>query len=319
MENEIIAAGGGPDGQDPGVKSPPQELSLSKTNIELRIYGVYDTLSNAEKKAASYFLDNVENVFNMPIAQLACESGVSKVAWVRLCKTLGFGGLKDLKKSLFNEVYKTKEKEAPNVFSDLLAAEQDSVDKMILSVRNNSVQAVLDTAKLLDPASVEMAARKILDAKTIRIFGMGASALVGEDLCSKLLRIDLDVRFFLDFHVQLTYASNMTPEDVAIIISTSGQTKESLEILEIANQCGTPVIALTSFGKSPLVLGSDIQLYSSSPEVAPRSGAMSSRIGQMVAVDVLFSAVARLDYDKMAAILENSLKSVRSHRGQAAF
>ena len=75
------------------------------------------------------------------------------------------------------------------------------------------------------------------------------------------------------------------------------------------------VIALTSFGRSPLALGSDIQLYSSSPEVAPRSGAMSSRIGQMVAVDVLFSAVARLDYDKTASILENSLKSAQFHRG----
>ena len=306
MDNELFASGGGSDAQ---------KSNLSKTDIELRICGVYDTLSNTEKKAAAYFLNNVENIFNMHISQLACESGVSKVAWVRLCKTLGFGGLKDLKKSLFRELYQAKEQEDPIVFSDILEAEQSSIDKMILSVRNNSIRAVHDTAKLLDPVSVETAARRILEAKTIRIFGMGASALVGEDLCSKLLRIDLDVRFFLEFHVQLTYASNMSPEDVAIIISTSGRTKESLEILDIANQCGTPVIALTSFGRSPLALGSDIQLYSSSPEVAPRSGAMSSRIGQMVAVDVLFSAVARLDYDKTASILENSLKSAQFHRG----
>ncbi len=306
MDNELFASGSGSDAQ---------KSNLSKTDIELRIYGVYDTLSNTEKKAAAYFLNNVENIFNMPISQLACESGVSKVAWVRLCKTLGFGGLKDLKKSLFRELYQAKEKEDPIVFSDILEAEQSGIDKMILSVRNNSIRAVHDTAKLLDPVSVETAARKILEARTIRIFGMGASALVGEDLCSKLLRIDLDVRFFLEFHVQLTYASNMSPEDVAIIISTSGRTKESLEILDIANQCGTPVIALTSFGRSPLALGSDIQLYSSSPEVAPRSGAMSSRIGQMVAVDVLFSAVARLDYGKTASILENSLKSAQFHRG----
>lgn len=319
MDTELMITASGPDTQETDSKITAQKLNLSKTNIELRIRGVYDTLSNAEKKAASYFLENVEDVFNKPIAQLACESGVSKVAWVRLCKSLGFSGLKELKKSLFNELYKTKEKEDPIVFSDLLEAEQDNIEQMILSVRNNSIRAVHDTAKLLDPASVEMAARKILAARTIRIFGVGASALVGEDLCSKLLRIDRDVRFFLDFHVQLTYAANMTPEDAAIIISNSGRTKESLEILDIANQCGTPVIALTSFGKSPLALGSDIQLYSSSPETVPRSGAMSSRIGQMVTVDVLFSAVARLDYDKTASILENSLKSTRSHRGQEDF
>lgn len=283
------------------------------TNIELRIQGVYDTLSNAEKKAATYFLNNVENVFNKPISQLATESGASKVAWVRFCKALGFDGLKDLKKSLFNELYKTTDdEEDPIIFSDIRGT--TPIDQLILSVRNNSTHAVQDTAKLLDPISVETAARTILDARTIRIFGMGASALVGEDLFSKLLRIDLNVRFFRDLHVQLTYAANMTPEDVAIVISLSGRTKEMLEILDLANQCGAPVIALTTFGKNPLALGSDIQLYVSSPEVAPRSGAMSSRIAQLVAVDVLFSAVARLDYDKTASILENSLKSTQSHR-----
>ena len=56
---------------------------------------------------ASYFLDNVENVFAKPISQLAEESGVSKVAWVRFCKAIGFDGLKDLKKSLFSELHET--------------------------------------------------------------------------------------------------------------------------------------------------------------------------------------------------------------------
>ena len=314
------AAAGEGEGQMTGARTGERGQSLSQTNIELRIQGIYDTLSNAEKKAASYFLSNVEDVFNKPISQLASESGASKVAWVRFCKSLGFGGLKDLKKSLFNELYQTKDKEEDHiVFPDILQSEQDSIDQMILSVRNNSICAIQDTAKLLDPASVELSARKILSARSVRIFGMGASALVGEDLYSKLLRIDLDVRFFVDFHGQLTYAANMTPEDVAIIISTSGRTKESLEILDIANQCGAQVIALTSFSKSPLALGSDIQLYSSSPEVAPRSAAMSSRIAQMLAVDVLFSAVARLDYDRAVPTLENSLKRTQPHREQGLF
>lgn len=315
MDIVSLASASGDDRENGG-----RTEALSRTNIALRIQGVYDTLSNAERKAAVYFLNNVENVFSKPISQLASESGASKVAWVRFCKSLGFSGLKELKKSLFNELYQTKETADEHiVFPDILKAEQDSIDQMILSVRNNSVRAIQDTAKLLDPASVELAARKILEARSIRVFGMGASALVGEDLCAKLLRIDLDVRFFVDFHGQLTYAANMTPEDVAVIISTSGRTKESLEILDIANQCGTPVIALTSFSKSPLALGSDIQLYSSSPEVAPRSAAMSSRIAQMMAVDVLFSAVARLDYDRAASTLENSLKRTQPHREQGLF
>ena len=41
------------------------------TNIEVRTQNIYENLSNAEKKVAAYFLDNVENVFAKPISQLA--------------------------------------------------------------------------------------------------------------------------------------------------------------------------------------------------------------------------------------------------------
>lgn len=47
----------------------------------------------------------------------------------------------------------------------------------------------------------------------MRIFGVGASAACGEDLYNKLLRIDKNVCFCRDLHIQLTYAANMTPQE----------------------------------------------------------------------------------------------------------
>ena len=41
---------------------------------------------------------------------------------------------------------------------------------------------------------------------------------------------------------------------------------------------------------------------------------MSSRIAQLLAVDVLYSAVAYLDYDHIAIYLEKSLNSTLPHR-----
>ena len=83
------------------------------TSIELRVRSIYDSLSNAEKKVADYFLSHMEDVFHKPIAQLALEAGVSKVAWVRFCKDIGFDGLKDLKKALFAQL-REKSGEPPN-------------------------------------------------------------------------------------------------------------------------------------------------------------------------------------------------------------
>jgi len=286
------------------------------TNIEVRTRNIYENLSQAEKKVADLFLENIHEVFTTPIDELARRAGVSKVAWVRFCKSIGFDGLKDMKRSLYSELSgaaaNDDEPEETVAFTDI--RETSDVAHLIQSVKRNSIRAIVDTEKLLAPATVEAAARTILAARSIRIFGVGASAIVGEDLYNKFLRIDRNVCFNRDLHIQLTYAANMTPQDAAVLISMSGSTREVLEMMTLAKQNGTPTIALTKFDKSPLAQGADAVLYLSAPEALPRSGAMSSRIAQMMAVDVLFLAVASLDYENAAEKLERSRGSCRPHR-----
>jgi len=282
------------------------------TSIELRVRSIYDSLSNAERKVADYFLSNMENVFKMPIAELAQETGVSKVAWVRFCKAIGFEGLKDLKKELFAQMHKRAEESTAEPFSDV--REIGSMNMLIEGIKQNSVRAIQDTAEMLDPNSLEKAARALMDAKSVRIFGLGASGIVGEDLQTKLMRINKNCYFSRDPHVQLTYASNMTPEDVAVLISMSGKTKEILEVMALAKQCQTPTIALTKYSKTPLALNADTVLYIFAPEISVRSGAMSSRLAQLMVIDAMFTAVAHMDYDAIAASLEKSHKSIHSHR-----
>ncbi|MBR2048814.1 MAG: MurR/RpiR family transcriptional regulator [Oscillospiraceae bacterium] len=282
------------------------------TAIELRIRSIYDSLSNAERKVADYFLSNMENVFNMPIAALAQDAGVSQVAWIRFCKAIGFSGLKELKKELFAQTQKRADENAAAPFSDV--REIISMRALIDGIKQNSIQAIQDTAQLLDPSTLETAAQAILKAKTVRIFGMGASGIVGEDLHSKLMRINKNSYFSTDPHTQLTYAANMVPQDVAVLISMSGKTKEVLEILALAKQCKTPTIALTKYSKTPLAVNADTVLYISAPEISMRSGAMSSRLAQLMVIDALFTAVAHMDYETIAVNLEKSLESTSSHR-----
>jgi len=282
------------------------------TSIELRIRSIYDSLSNAERKVADYFLNNIENVFNMPIAELAQETGVSKVAWVRFCKAIGFAGLKDLKKALFAQMHKKADENIAEPFSDV--REIISINSLIEGIKQNSIRAIQDTTEMLDPTSLENAAKAILNANTVRIFGVGASGIVGEDLHSKLMRINKNSYFSTDHHTQLTYASNMTSQDVAVLISMSGKTKEILEVLALAKQCQTPTIALTKYNKTPLALNADTVMYISAPEISIRSGAMSSRLAQLMVIDALFTAVAHMDYDTIAVNLEKSHESISTHR-----
>jgi len=282
------------------------------TSIELRIRSTYDSLSNAERKVADYFLNNIENVFNMPIAELAQETGVSKVAWVRFCKAIGFAGLKDLKKALFAQMHKKADENIAEPFSDV--REIISINSLIEGIKQNSIRAIQDTTEMLDPTSLENAAKAILNANTVRIFGVGASGIVGEDLHSKLMRINKNSYFCTDHHNQLTYAASMTERDVAVLISMSGTTSEVLEILSLLKRSNIPTIALTKYSKTPLAMNADIVLYVSAPEITMRSGATSSRLAQLMVIDMLFTAVAHMDYDTIAVILEKSHENTQPHR-----
>lgn len=272
------------------------------TSIEIRVRDLYDDLNDSEKKAASFFLSHVDSVFVLPIAKLAKQADTTQVAWVRLCKHIGFDGLKDMKKALFNELNETNaptaQRESSGFFTDI--RDYNTITEMADAVKTSSICAIEDTMKLLDPAIVERAAGKIIQADSVRLFGVNASSLVAQDL-----------------HIQLTYAATMGPKDVGIFVSNSGTTREVMECLHLAAARGGTTIALTRFDNSPLAQAADLCLYTSSPEISHRSGAMSSRIAQMCMVDVLFTAVARRNYRKVETALENSYKSCMTHRVEA--
>ena len=60
------------------------------TNVEVRVRSSYSALSPTCQKAADYLLAHTRELYSIPIAELARQSGVSSAAWVRLCKEIGY-------------------------------------------------------------------------------------------------------------------------------------------------------------------------------------------------------------------------------------
>jgi len=289
---------------------------LDVTNIEIRVRNVYSALSNSERKAADYFLADVESLFHKPIAQLAVSAGVSQVAWVRLAKALGFDGLKDMKRGLFSELNSSvteDEDKSRYIFTDI--KDYSGLPDVFMAVKNSSMQSIEGTVSLLNTEVVDAVVQRLIEARSVKLFGVGASALVAEDFYNKLLRIGSNVCFSHDGHIQLTYAANTREGDVCFFISHSGMTKEVNEAFDIASKtANATMVSLTKLGKNPLADKSDFELYTSSPEINHRSGAMSSRISQLIIIDVLFTALANRNYDNVIDNLVLSSESCRAYR-----
>lgn len=283
------------------------------TDIEIKTRSIYDELSPAEQKVAWYFLQNLGSVFDDPIAVLAEKSGVSQVMWVRFCKALGFSGLKDMKKNLFFQLSQQRTEAAAPSMDFLDTRTYSSVEDIINGVEAGSLEAVRSTAQILVPAVLEEVAAKVSKADTVRLFGVGASGLVANDLYYKLLRIDMNAVFCTDLHVQLTYITAAKPGDVAIFFSNSGNTTEILELARAARERGACVVAVTKYGQNQLSELADFVLPTSSPELQFRSGATSSRLAALFVVDVLFTTLCNKNYETVAKPLAESYTQCSRH------
>ena len=283
------------------------------TDIEIKTRSIYDQLSPAEQKVAWYFLQNLGSVFDDPIAVLAEKSGVSQVMWVRFCKALGFSGLKDMKKNLFFQLSQQRTEAAAPSMDFLDTRTYSSVEDIINGVEAGSLEAVRSTAQILVPAVLEEVAAKVSKADTVRLFGVGASGLMANDLYYKLLRIDMNAVFCTDLHVQLTYITAAKPGDVAIFFSNSGNTTEILELARAARERGACVVAVTKYGQNQLSELADFVLPTSSPELQFRSGATSSRLAALFVVDVLFTTLCNKNYETVAKPLAESYTQCSRH------
>lgn len=263
-------------------------------------------LPPSERKIAEYILKNPQQSISMTALELGKKSSTSGAAVIRLCKSLDLKGFQDLKLRIAGDLQKTTDEG----FRDIKPNESllSIVDKMV----NNSISAIRETAELINTSELEKAINLLSNAKSIHFVGVGASAIIAEDAQQKFLRINKAAYAFTDMHMAVTLIANASEEDVVVGISYSGETSEIVRVLELAKQKNIKTISLTKYGSSPLGKVADVRLYSSATrEPTFRSGATSSRIGQLQIIDILFLCVASSDYEETIERLESTREAIR--------
>ena len=140
--------------------------------------------------------------------------------------------------------------------------------------------------------------------------GVGGSMLTAMKAMNKFLRIEPKVRCLPDTHMQAMAASVMGPEDVAVLFSYSGATKDTIHVAELAKQAGATVICVTRFVKSPLTSFSDVTLLSGANEGPFQSGSTSAEISQRFLIDLMYTEYYRRYFKRCSRYNEKSTASV---------
>jgi DNA-binding MurR/RpiR family transcriptional regulator len=142
-------------------------------------------------------------------------------------------------------------------------------------------------------------------ARHIEFYGVGSSAPIAMDAYYRFMRIGFKAYAATDPHVSRISASMLDSGCVAVGISHTGRTKDTVRDLEIAREKGAKIICITSYQDSPIARLADVKLITSTSETKFMKEAISSRIAQIVLLDSLYTCLALRKYESVIDNIEN--------------
>ena len=151
------------------------------------------------------------------------------------------------------------------------------------------------TNRTVKGGAVRNAAKLVDQADVVYTYGIGASHLVADDLQQKFGRLGKPVAQTQDVH--LLAAEMSKGRGVVVLISNSGETKETLQLLGAARALDLPVLAHSDSGE-----GNQL-----------RSAATTSLMAQLYVVDLLYYSFLKLHFEDNVDQLTKSRKIIKSN------
>ncbi|ABX31255.1 transcriptional regulator, RpiR family [Petrotoga mobilis SJ95] len=265
------------------------------------------TFTKSEKKVAEYILNSKkEDITRITITELATKCGTSEATIARFVKKAGFETFQDFKLTLAldnNEDIFEEEK-------DITIFKNDSPQEILRKVKLGSLKSIESTTSILDINNFLQAANFIRSAKRIEIYGVGSSSAVAKILQYKLTRLGFPSYALEDPHMQAISAATLNFGDLAIGISQSGSTKDTVDSLNVAKKHGATTISLTEHANSPITKYSDVVLEIFSGENPVKTSAGRSILVQIFAVEILSGLLYSIEYEKALTTGKDTARAV---------
>ncbi|PGM09300.1 MurR/RpiR family transcriptional regulator [Bacillus thuringiensis] len=258
---------------------------MKASTLLFKIESNMDQFSPAEKKVAMYIMENAEIVPNLTTKEVSTNAGASEASVVRFCKSIGIGSFKAFKIALVREL--TIADYNINDFSVMNT--EDGPYDLFNKVTYVNKAAIEASVTAIDKKELEKAADRIVNAGKIIFYGVGGSATPAMDGAYKFTRLGFTAMMLSDFHMMLSLVTNLKEGDIFVAISTSGRTRDVLEMAQYAKRQGATVIGITKLDQSsPLYKEADIRLCMPDVEQDHRIASIASRMTQLNMIDALY-------------------------------
>ncbi|MBC3763387.1 MurR/RpiR family transcriptional regulator [Quadrisphaera oryzae] len=251
--------------------------------VAATIRSLLPSLLPAERAVAAVLLERAAEIVEMSSQQVADLAGASRATVVRTCQSLGYTGYQQLRVLLARDAAA-----APAVLPHPQGAAA-----IVAAVFTQLAARVSDMLALLDADAVERATALIAGARRVVVVGNGVSAPLAQDAAARLTSVGRPAEVLSDAIGQQISARLLSPGDLLLVISGSGTSAVSLRAVAAAAAAGADVVAVTSFGRSPVAQAATVALVVTIPELTFRDEVtLASRLPQALLVEGLVAAVA---------------------------
>ena len=281
-------------------------------NIRKQIEKGYADLRRSEKLAADYVLEHMEQIPDLSIDRLAHNAGVSQPTVLRMLRSAGFSGYRDFCYRLVAELAKKAEagEGGKGPMYGYTLDKSTPLEEIPFNMAATTQKMLRETVKNFSGKIYQKTVEALANARLIDIYGVENSEATALDLLTKLLYLGLPCRYFSDCYHQQIAAGALTPGDVAVGISYSGESKDTVDSLRKAKKAGARTIAVTNFKDAAISRYADI-LICTSQEQLMYGDAIFSRSCQILVVDMIYMGIISLDYDRFTDRLKRCEKVVQ--------
>jgi DNA-binding MurR/RpiR family transcriptional regulator len=235
------------------------------------------------------------------------QTGVSTV--VRACQSLGFKGFQAAKIALAQDLLPLEERPPQDDVSP-----GDTPLDVLAKLAGSSADALRLATASVGAVELGLAIKLLSNARRVLCLGVGTSAPLAQDAAYRLSTIGIDADGPPDVHVQHVRARLLSSADVAVAISHTGATQETLGATRGAKEAGAAVIAVTSFTTTPLTELADVALVAGGRETTYRVEAMASRMAHLLVLDTLYTSVVLANAQRAAKAQRLTADVLAEHR-----
>jgi DNA-binding MurR/RpiR family transcriptional regulator len=282
-----------------------------------RIRSKLPEMSGAMAKIAAYLLEHPQAPLQLSIGELAKKAGASAATVTRFCRMIGYSGYVPFRVSIATDVGRSTAADSWKTDIGREFGPDDQAADVLSTLINAHTRSLRETAEALDLSVMKNLSKSITNSRNVDIYGVGGSGMLADEMQARLYRIGINTHSWSEVHAGLTSAAIQDERCVAIGISNTGRTEETIQMLREAGRAGALTVAISNNPTSPMAEAADIRIMTSVYERFLQPDDLSAKHAQLLVLDLLYLLIAQENFKRSTENLAASALAVASHRRPA--